>query len=332
MEQSGRRLPARESADPGAAPAAGGPNGVSYQGGPVVHANRAYVIYWNPGGTRPTASISVAGGTFFPGQPIALQASSDSATQFSWDFGDGATGTGASVAHAYAAPGTYTVALTASNGSFSTSVRRTVTVSAHSRPVAAFGSSAPSVLVGQQATFDGSPSSDADGGGLVAWNWSFGDGATATGARTSHAYTSPGAYAVTLTVTDAAGLSGSSAQTVVVTSPPKAAMALRGIAVSGLTLRALLGGGLPITISCSGPCPANARLLLRVRAAKGQRRQLQPVEVGRVSGRAAADGSLRLVLKLSAAGRRRLRHVSRPALSVVVDAAGAELIRAIRLH
>jgi chitodextrinase len=47
------------------------------------------------------------------GQPITFNGSSNaSAPQFSWDFGDGQTGTGASVSHAYVSPGTYFVRLT----------------------------------------------------------------------------------------------------------------------------------------------------------------------------------------------------------------------------
>ncbi|HWN82487.1 MAG TPA: PKD domain-containing protein, partial [Candidatus Udaeobacter sp.] len=49
--------------------------------------------------------------------------------------------------------------------------------------------------------FDGSGSSDANGDSLN-YQWSFGDGASATGATPTHTYASPGSYPVILTVSD----------------------------------------------------------------------------------------------------------------------------------
>lgn len=52
-----------------------------------------------------------------------------------------------------------------------------------------------------QTMFDGSGSFDHEGL-IESYAWDFGDGATATGATTTHTYSSAGAYQVTLTVTD----------------------------------------------------------------------------------------------------------------------------------
>jgi len=49
--------------------------------------------------------------------------------------------------------------------------------------------------------FDGSNSSDVDGT-ITEWYWDFGDGTNGTGEITSHNYSTPGIYNVTLTVTD----------------------------------------------------------------------------------------------------------------------------------
>jgi hypothetical protein len=50
-------------------------------------------------------------------------------------------------------------------------------------------------------TFNGSRSYDADGR-IISWRWTFGDGTNGTGETTTHVYTIPGIYNVTLLVTD----------------------------------------------------------------------------------------------------------------------------------
>jgi PKD repeat protein len=62
-------------------------------------------------------------------------------------------------------------------------------------------------LVGQPITFSARDSSGAGGGGIVGFNWSFGDGAAGSGVDVTHAYNAPGAYAVSLTITDETGSS-----------------------------------------------------------------------------------------------------------------------------
>ena len=49
---------------------------------------------------------------------------------YAWNFGDGATGVGATPSHAYVAPGTFTVGLTVSDGSLSGSASTTATIAA----------------------------------------------------------------------------------------------------------------------------------------------------------------------------------------------------------
>lgn len=57
---------------------------------------------------------------------------------------------------------------------------------------------------------------------IVAWSWDFGDGATATQRDVVHTYAAPGDYVVTLTVTDAEGLTGTFQQPVTITHAPPA--------------------------------------------------------------------------------------------------------------
>jgi PKD repeat protein len=72
-----------------------------------------------------------------------------------------------------------------------------------------------STVSGLTASFDGTGSSDSDGS-VVSYDWSFGDGDTATGAQPQHTYGTGGSRQVTLTVTDDAGAVGSVTHTVTV--------------------------------------------------------------------------------------------------------------------
>jgi glucose/arabinose dehydrogenase len=61
-----------------------------------------------------------------------------------------------------------------------------------------------SVTIGESIQFDGADSEDPDGG-MVSWDWDFGDSNTGVGAEPMHSYTVPGTYTVTLAVTDDTG-------------------------------------------------------------------------------------------------------------------------------
>jgi|GEM_PF-407965 len=75
-------------------------------------------------------------------------------------------------------------------------------------PVAAFSFSCSALT----CSFDGTGSSDDHG--IAAYAWSFGDGASGSGATVSHTYASGGTRTVTLTVTDTTGQSDSVSQQV----------------------------------------------------------------------------------------------------------------------
>src|SRR4051812_34843860 len=77
-------------------------------------------------------------------------------------------------------------------------------------PVACFATLADSVMFGTNVTFNGGCST-----GATSYLWNFGDGNTSAAASTTHAYTTPGSYAVTLTVTNAKG-SNTKTKTIIV--------------------------------------------------------------------------------------------------------------------
>jgi PKD repeat protein len=94
-------------------------------------------------------------------------------------------------------------------------------------PTAAF----TATTSGLTASVDGAGSSDPDGT-VVSHAWEFGDGASATGATASHAYTTPGTYTVVLTVTDDDGAVDTESTSVTVTAPGPVAPALAADAFS----------------------------------------------------------------------------------------------------
>ncbi len=67
---------------------------------------------------------------------------------------------------------------------------------------------------GYAATFDAAASTVAPGERITAYEWSFGDGETATGATAAHRYARPGSYTVTLRVVDSAGMSATASAVV----------------------------------------------------------------------------------------------------------------------
>ncbi len=122
--------------------------------------------------------------------------------EYRWDFGDGSTASGSKVTHVYKRGGAYTVRLLVSDGSNSTCSQSSdiADVRLNKTPIADAG---PNLVccVDAENIFDASLSSDADGDNLE-YIWNFGDGASARGARVSHAYTKSGTYNVVLTVKD----------------------------------------------------------------------------------------------------------------------------------
>ncbi|MFI5251293.1 MAG: PKD domain-containing protein [Bacteroidota bacterium] len=117
-----------------------------------------------------------------------------SITSYSWNFGDFTSSTSPNPSHVYA-PGTYTVTLTITNSQCT--VMKTKIITINPLPSAAF-ILPPISCVGTDIPMSAAASN-------LTYAWSFGDGATSAVQNTSHAYTTPGPYTVTLTVTDTAG-------------------------------------------------------------------------------------------------------------------------------
>ncbi len=124
---------------------------------------------------------------------------SEDAIVWMWDFGDGTTSTNKDPVHRYGDNGTYTVRLTVwdEQNNMNTTTH-TITV-ANVPPVADAGDDV--ITNNRTVTFNASASSDPDGS-IDSYNWSFGDGDTATGMTLNYTYDEAGNYTVELNVTD----------------------------------------------------------------------------------------------------------------------------------
>ncbi len=86
-------------------------------------------------------------------------------------------------------------------------------------PVPAFTSSPVPGRTGNAVTFDATGSLDHYGAAITRYAWDFGDGTSATGVSSQHAYAAAGTYEVRLTVTNQDGLIGTTRTAVNVADP-----------------------------------------------------------------------------------------------------------------
>lgn len=140
---------------------------------------------------------------------------------YSWNWGDGTpVSTGASPsAHAYAAPGNYTITLTTTDGwGKAASTTRSVSLNEpanNTAPVPQFTSSCLSFTT---CSFNSAGTVD-NQGDTIRYAWTFGDGATSTAANPSRTYDVAGTYTATLTATDVWGKSASVSRVVTIQEP-----------------------------------------------------------------------------------------------------------------
>jgi PKD repeat protein len=185
---------------------------------------------------------------------VGFNASASTGTIISylWDFGDGATATTQTVNHIYTNAGTYTARLTLTDNVGQTNTAN-VAVTASSAPVmpatpptAVISSSAATGPAPLTVSFDGSGST-ATNATLTAYNWSFGDGGSATSSKVSHAYTTAGTFTATLTVIDSKGQTSEVGTPVIVTAPVVTNKAPQAVISATPT-----SGSAPLTVSFDG--------------------------------------------------------------------------------
>ena len=125
---------------------------------------------------------------------------------YTWDLGDGSQPrNGQVITHVYPNSGTFPVTLRVDDGTGVGNARAidATTVVVNARPVADAGENRE-VCSGESILFDASNSVDPDGG-LLLYEWDFGEGTTSDLVNPTMIYETPGAYPVTLRVRNGKG-------------------------------------------------------------------------------------------------------------------------------
>ncbi|WP_255196397.1 PKD domain-containing protein [Halorarius litoreus] len=162
-----------------------------------------------------TPSVSVAPNTTEQtlGAPVEFDASgttdNGAVASYAWDFDeDGQIEQNTIdpvVTHTFDTRGTYNVSVTATDeaGNSGTGTAATVSIVDGTAPIAVVEGPEGALNVSEAGTFDASNSTDNTE--IDSYEWTFGDGSSATGVTVDHAYDAKGNYTVTLTVTDVDG-------------------------------------------------------------------------------------------------------------------------------
>ena len=177
---------------------------VSYTYGPIFGSFDVYQVVFNECGTVDSLlhSINVC-------DTLALQFSSSisgltsnfstTGTQgtgltFTWDFGDGNSGSGSSPIHTYSSPGIYQIICSVS--SLCGEMDSDTLILELCSPV---NLSFIDISNGNNFSFSASPSN------LNSYSWNFGDGNSGSGLNVNHTYQTNGTFTVTLTAIDSCG-------------------------------------------------------------------------------------------------------------------------------
>lgn len=161
------------------------------------------LITSDPGGSTISTAVN---------QPVSLSAGSPGRDLvYSWDFGDGTTGYGATVSHNYQQVNEsnnfiYTASVTVQDVMGRTSTASVSVKVLPPAPTATFTETAGYSYYGYYP-FSFDATSSVVGTQSATYNWDFGDGTTpdqTTGPTDSHTYSTAGSYTVTLSITDSA--------------------------------------------------------------------------------------------------------------------------------
>src|SRR2546425_9584267 len=176
-------------------------------------------IYGSSTPPQLTTSFALSPSTPIVNLPVTLTAITTGGASpytISWNFGDGTTGTGASLTHTFTGVQSYTVTETVTDSSTpkqAATSTQTIPVVASLPFSTSFTFLPPSPTVNSPVSFAAVTT-----GGTLPYtiNWNFGDGATATGATVTHTYTTAQSFTVSETATDSSSPKRTAATTHVV--------------------------------------------------------------------------------------------------------------------
>lgn len=156
---------------------------------------------------QPVANFSASPQSGCPPMVVSFtDKSTGSPTSWSWTFTGGipSTSTTKNPTVSYYTPGTYSVSLTVSNASGSSTKTMSTYITVHSPPTVSFSATPLASCPGIPISFTPSVTWNTPGSG--SYYWDFGDGGSSMSANPTHAYATGGrSYTVKLTATNSAG-------------------------------------------------------------------------------------------------------------------------------
>jgi PKD repeat protein len=176
--------------------------------------------------TPPTANVVVSpSGSTGVGQDVFFNASASkpavgrTIVSYSWNFGDGESGSGVTTSHRYSATGSFSVVLTVTDDAGATAQATASVTVASGLPTVTLTFLPASPHVGQSVFFNASGSTAATGATIVSYAFNWGDGGvveTSNVGTQTHTYGGAGDVVVTVVVTDSVGRSASKQVTLTV--------------------------------------------------------------------------------------------------------------------
>ncbi|HXS36478.1 MAG TPA: PKD domain-containing protein, partial [Flavipsychrobacter sp.] len=164
--------------------------------------------------TKPTALFSTIDTTLCPGQTAHFTNNSDSASSYSWSFGDGGTSTASNPSHTYATGGTYTVTLAVKNTNGCTdTLTRTSYIKVNKLTAAFTMDDSTATCPPLSVTFTNTSVA------ATSYSWTFGNGSTSTLTSPTTVYSKSDKYTIKLVAKNSSGCADSTTDTVSVLGP-----------------------------------------------------------------------------------------------------------------